>query len=160
MQAGSLAFELLESISFDGHDEELVSAIHKIKGFGIEIEIDDFGTGHASIASLLELAPKRLKIDRKIISPLVESMPQRQLVSSIIEIGKSLGIEIIAEGVETMAQARILADLGCDTLQGYVFARPMPAQEFFEFLCKNASANSLRAPTARRRIALGASNGT
>ncbi len=160
VQAGSLAFELLESISFDGHDEELVSAIHKIKAFGIEIEIDDFGTGHASIASLLELAPKRLKIDRKIISPLVKSMPQRQLVSSIIEIGKSLGIEIIAEGVETMAQARILADLGCDTLQGYVFARPMSAQEFFEFLCKNVSANSLRAPTARRRIALGASNGT
>ncbi|HXZ14631.1 MAG TPA: EAL domain-containing protein, partial [Roseiarcus sp.] len=139
--AGSLAFELLESISFDGRDEELIGAIQKIKNLGIEIEIDDFGTGHASIASLLEIAPKRLKIDRKLIAPIVESMPQRRLVSSIIEIGKSLGIEIIAEGVETMAHARILGDLGCDTLQGFAFARPMASEDFFAFLRKHAAEN-------------------
>jgi diguanylate cyclase (GGDEF)-like protein len=150
---GSLSFELLESISFDGHDEKLIAAIQKIKSFGIEIEIDDFGTGHASITSLLELAPKRLKIDRKIIAPIIDSIPQRRLVSSIIEIGKSLGIEIIAEGVETMAQARILNDLGCDTLQGYAFARPMSAREFFEFLRKNASASALRTHVPIDRIA-------
>ena len=135
----SLSFELLECISFDGHDEELVAAIQKIKSFGIEIEIDDFGTGHASITSLVELAPHRLKIDRKIIAPITQSLSQRRLVSSIIEIGKSMGIEIIAEGVETLLHARILKDLGCRTLQGYALARPMPAQEFMDFLRTRSS---------------------
>lgn len=123
----------------------MVEAVQKIKSFGIEIEIDDFGTGHASITSLLKLAPKRLKIDRKIVAPITNSIPQQRLMSSIIEIGKSLGIAIIAEGVETMAQARILSDLGCDTLQGYAFARPMPSEEFLEFLRQNAAKDALRA---------------
>src|SRR3546814_10303415 len=68
---------------------------------------------HASIVSLLELAPKRLKIDRKLVAPLDVSISQRRLVASIIEIGRSQGIEIVAEGVETMAHAEILRDLGC-----------------------------------------------
>ena len=132
--ASSLSFELLESISFDGHDDELVEAIQKIKSFGIDIEIDDFGTGHASITSLIELAPRRLKIDRMLIAPIAGSIAQQRLVSSIIEIGKSLGIEIIAEGVETIAHARILRDLGCHALQGYAFARPMPSDELLVYL--------------------------
>jgi len=137
----SLSFELLESISFDGQDGELVAAIQKIKSFGIEIEIDDFGSGHASITSLIELAPHRLKIDRKIIAPITQSLSQQRLVSSIIEIGKSMGIEIIAEGVETLSHASILKDLGCHTLQGYALARPMPAQEFLDFLRMRSSLN-------------------
>jgi diguanylate cyclase (GGDEF)-like protein len=131
---GSLAFELLECISFDGHDEALVATIKTIKSLGIEIEIDDFGSGHASISSLMELAPHRLKIDRKLIAPIVSSKAQQRLVGSIIEIGKAMGIEIIAEGVETLSHAEILKDLGCHALQGYAFARPMPSQEFFDFL--------------------------
>lgn len=136
---GSLAFELLESISFDDSDDDFVSRIDEIKRFGVEIEIDDFGTGHASITSLLELAPTRLKINRKLIAPIVESDHHRRLVSSMIEIGKALGIEVIAEGVETMAQARILGDLGCNALQGYAFARPMSGQAFYDFLCAQAA---------------------
>jgi diguanylate cyclase (GGDEF)-like protein len=138
----SLSFELLESISFDDQDEELVAAIQKIKALGIEVEIDDFGTGHASITSLIELAPQRLKIDRRITAPIIHSLPQQRLVSSIVEIGKSLGIEIIAEGVETMSHARILKELGCHTLQGYALARPMPPQEFLEYLRKQSSASA------------------
>jgi diguanylate cyclase (GGDEF)-like protein len=132
--AGSLSFELLESISFDDHDEQLSGAIQAIKSLGFDIEIDDFGTGHASIVSLLELAPQRLKIDRKLIAPIIDSFSQQRLVSSIIEIGKSLGIEIVAEGVESMAHAEILRDLGCHTLQGYAFARPMSSHDLMDFL--------------------------
>jgi diguanylate cyclase (GGDEF)-like protein len=130
---GTLSFELLESISFEDQDKELRSAILKLKELGIEIEIDDFGTGHASIVSLLELGPKRLKIDRKLIAPLEAAGSQRRLVASIIEIGRSQGIEIVAEGVETAAHVDILRSLGCQTLQGYVFAKPMPASEFITF---------------------------
>ncbi|WP_051903721.1 bifunctional diguanylate cyclase/phosphodiesterase [Neorhizobium vignae] len=130
---GTLSFELLESISFEDQDKDLRSAILDLKALGIDIEIDDFGTGHASIVSLLELGPKRLKIDRKLIAPLEAAGSQRRLVASIIEIGRSQGIEIVAEGVETAAHVDILRSLGCQTLQGYVFAKPMPADEFITF---------------------------
>jgi diguanylate cyclase (GGDEF)-like protein len=130
---GTLSFELLESISFDGQDQGLRDAILHLKTMGIDIEIDDFGTGHASIVSLIELGPKRLKIDRKLIAPLQAAGSQHRLVASIIEIGHSQGIEIVAEGVETMAQAAILRSLGCQALQGYAFARPLSANDFVAF---------------------------
>ncbi|WP_162894966.1 bifunctional diguanylate cyclase/phosphodiesterase [Rhizobium terrae] len=132
-QPGTLSVELLESISFEGQDQELTAAIRKLKALGIDIEIDDFGTGHASIVSLLELGPKRLKIDRKLIAPLDASGSQRRLVASIIEIGRSQGIEIVAEGVETAAHVEILRNLGCQVLQGYAFAKPMSASDFATF---------------------------
>jgi diguanylate cyclase (GGDEF)-like protein/PAS domain S-box-containing protein len=131
---GSLSFELVESIFLDEHDDLLSWNVESVKDLGIDIEIDDFGTGYASIVSLLKLKPKRLKIDRQFILPIVRSPTQRQLVGSIIDIGKSLGIEVLAEGVETLEHARILRDLGCQSLQGYAFARPMPAEEIASFV--------------------------
>jgi len=131
---GSLSFELLESISFDDHDEDLRTAITRLKSLGIDIEIDDFGTGHASIVSLIELGPKRLKIDRKLISPIEASASQRRLVASIIEIGRSQDIEIVAEGVETGKHIDILRGLGCHVLQGYAFSKPLAAAEFITFV--------------------------
>lgn len=131
---GRLSFELVESIFLDEHDDVLSWNVESIKELGIDIEIDDFGTGYASIVSLLKLKPKRLKIDRQFILPIVRSPTQRQLVGSIIDIGKSLGIEVLAEGVETLEHARILRDLGCQSLQGYAFARPMPAEEVASFV--------------------------
>jgi EAL domain-containing protein (putative c-di-GMP-specific phosphodiesterase class I) len=131
---GVLSFELLESIFLDDGDFIVTSNIEQIKRLGIDIEIDDFGTGHASIVRLMKLKPSRLKIDRQLVAPIVDSPTQRHLVRSIIEIGKSLGIGVIAEGVETMEHAEILRDLGCDYLQGYAFARPMPGDQLAEFL--------------------------
>ncbi|HEV7252187.1 MAG TPA: EAL domain-containing protein, partial [Mesorhizobium sp.] len=101
----------------------------QLRRLGIDLEIDDFGTGHASIVSLLKLQPRRLKVARQLVEPVTTSKQQRQLVASLIEIGKSLGIEVVAEGVETMEHAMILRNLGCDVLQGYAFARPMNAQD-------------------------------
>lgn len=122
-----VSFELLESMFLDDDSVALSTTIDGLKSLGFKIEIDDFGTGHASIASLLRIKPHRLKIDRQLVRPIVASERQRHLVRSIIEIGKSQGIAICAEGVETECHAVILRDLGCDTLQGYHLARPMPA---------------------------------
>jgi diguanylate cyclase (GGDEF)-like protein len=138
LPAGGLSFELLESISFDDKDEAASHAIEQIKALGIEIEIDDFGTGYSSILSLLKLSPHRLKIDRQLTYPILDSKPQRRLIGSIVEIGKSLGIEIIAEGVETMAHAEILRDLGCQILQGYALARPMSGDDLFALMSKTS----------------------
>jgi diguanylate cyclase (GGDEF)-like protein len=133
IKEGTVSFELVESIFLDENDDLVAWNIEHIKELGIEIEIDDFGTGYASIVSLLKLQPRRLKIDRQLITPITGSAAQRRLVSSIIEIGKSLGIGVVAEGVETMEHARILKELGCDILQGYAFGRPMDANSFRTF---------------------------
>lgn len=130
---GTLSFELLESISLDGHDGELIPQIEKIRALGIEIDIDDFGTGYASIVTLLKLIPRRLKIDRQLIAPIVDSVAQQKLVSSIIDIGRSRGIEIVAEGVETMKHAEILRDLGCQVLQGFALSRPLSPADLLTF---------------------------
>ncbi|KKB08377.1 histidine kinase [Devosia chinhatensis] len=131
---GRLAFELVESIYLDESDGLVAWNIEQIKDLGIDVEIDDFGTGYASIVSLQKLHPRRLKIDRQLVLPILEEPAQRQLVASIVDIGKSMDIEIVAEGVETMEHARILADLGCDILQGYALARPMSPNAFSTFL--------------------------
>ncbi len=131
---GSLSFELLESIFLDDNNETIVANIAHLKALGIDIEIDDFGTGYASIVSLVQVKPARLKIDRQLIAPVVGSLSQRNLVASIIDIGQSLGIKVVAEGIETMEHAAILRDIGCDTLQGYALARPMASEELMAFV--------------------------
>ena len=135
---GRLAFELVESIYLDESDSLVAWNIEQIKELGIDVEIDDFGTGYASIVSLQKLHPRRLKIDRQLVNPILHEPAQRQLVASIVDIGKSMDIEIVAEGVETMDHARILRDLGCDILQGYALARPMGAEQFDKFLTDQA----------------------
>ncbi|WP_024709075.1 EAL domain-containing protein [Martelella sp. AD-3] len=133
LSPGQLCIELLESISFDDQDTSLENAVAAIKALGVDVEIDDFGTGYASILSLLSLSPKRLKIDRQLVLPITTGQSQRRLVASIIEIGKALGIEVIAEGVETAEHARILRDLGVDAFQGYFFAPPLSAEALMRF---------------------------
>lgn len=134
IEPGTLSFELLESTFLDEEDETLVGNVGRLKEMGIDIEIDDFGTGYASIISLVHLWPARLKIDRRLITPIVGSKSQQRVVASIIDIGQSLGIKVVAEGVETMQHAAILRDLGCDTLQGYAFAAPMSSEDLIEFI--------------------------
>lgn len=134
IEPGTIAFELLESISLDEYDEAVAANLKKLRKLGIDLEIDDFGTGHASIVSLLRLSPKTLKIDRELIRMLPQSAEQRKLVGSIIDIGRSLNILVIAEGVETVDHIRILKELDCDALQGYALARPMPAMQIPSFI--------------------------
>jgi diguanylate cyclase (GGDEF)-like protein/PAS domain S-box-containing protein len=131
-----ISFELHESIFLDDHDDALAGNIAALKHLGFNIDIDDFGTGHASIVSLLRVNPHRLKIDRQLVLPVTESEAQRRLVRSIVEIGKSQDIAICAEGVETAQHAVILRDLGCDYLQGYYFAKPMAARDVPVFIKK------------------------
>jgi diguanylate cyclase (GGDEF)-like protein len=134
IERGRIAFELVESIYLDDGDAVVGWNIDKIKDLGIEIEIDDFGTGYASIVSLQKLRPRRLKIDRQLVNPILVDPAQRQLLASIVDIGKSMGIEVVAEGVETMQHAAILRDLGCDILQGYAFSRPLSQGDLETFL--------------------------
>jgi diguanylate cyclase (GGDEF)-like protein len=127
IRPGTVSFELVESIFLDDNDDLVIWNVNQIKELGIDIEIDDFGTGYASIVSLQKLKPRRLKIARQLVKPIVKSARQRRVVQSIIQIGKSLGVEVVAEGVETMMHATMLKELGCDFLQGYALSRPTDA---------------------------------
>lgn len=134
IEPGKVSFELLESIFLDEENQTIAANFRRLRELGIDIEIDDFGTGYASILSLIHLRPKRLKIDRQLVTPITRSEGQRRLVASIVEIGQSLGVDVIAEGVETMEHAAILRDIGCHALQGYAFARPMSSDELIKFV--------------------------
>jgi len=135
---GEVSFELVESIFLDDNEVSTSNNLDRIKALGIDIEIDDFGTGHTSIVSLLKLKPKRLKIDRQLVMPILNSPQERALVRSIIEIARSLGVETVAEGVETLEHAALLRELGCDLLQGYAFARPISFEGFSELAGRSA----------------------
>ncbi|SDY19528.1 putative bifunctional diguanylate cyclase/phosphodiesterase [Citreimonas salinaria] len=135
---GILSFELLESTFLDARNEVIEKNLAAINALGISIEIDDFGSGHASIASLLEIAPARLKIDRALIRPIVDSERQRELVRTIIGIGHMLGIRVVAEGVETDPHIQILQEMNCCFLQGFGLARPMDSANVAHFLSRAA----------------------
>jgi len=126
---GAIVFELVETIFLDDCDEKFLANIDLIKEMGIDIEIDDFGSGHASLIGLVRLKPKRLKIDRQLVTDVVESAEQRRVIGSIVEIAKALDVEVIAEGVETEAHAVTLSWLGCDSLQGFALGYPSSAAD-------------------------------
>jgi diguanylate cyclase (GGDEF)-like protein len=140
----AIVFELVETIFLDESDDMVLSNIEQIKMMGIDVEIDDFGSGHASLIGLVKLRPKRLKIDRQLVLDITTSDEQRRLVASIVEIAKTLNVEVIAEGVETEEHARLLARIGCDGLQGYALGYPSPAEEIFTLLRDRQSPEAAR----------------
>lgn len=121
-----LTFEILETVFIDELDVPLRNLLAQLERRGISIEIDDFGSGRASILGLTQLDPARLKIDRALVTPLVDNPQQKELLKSIVAMGKALDIGVTAEGVETSAHADILREIGVDTLQGFYFSKPMP----------------------------------
>ena len=141
-----VAFELLESILLEEEGAIFEHHLDLLKECGVDIEVDDFGSGRASIIGVMRVAPNTIKIDRRLIQPLVEDHPVSGLVRAIIDIGHTLKIDVTAEGVETLEHARILTAMGCKTLQGFAFARPMPEDKLAAFL------RSYRAIDLTRRV--------
>jgi len=101
--------------------------IAALKAAGMTIALDDFGTGYSSLAYLSDLPFDKLKIDRSFVLTLRERAESAKVVAAIIGLSRSLGAQVIAEGVETEGDAEALQRLGCEQAQGYLFARPMPA---------------------------------
>jgi diguanylate cyclase (GGDEF)-like protein len=104
--------------------------LNDLSKFGVGIHIDDFGTGYSSLSYLAQLPVKTLKIDRSFISKLTESTTNGRVVQAIIALGKAMDLEVVAEGVETAKEYKIVRTLGCDLVQGFFIAKPMPAEEF------------------------------
>ena len=123
---GELAVELTEG-TLMGDAEDTEQRLRALRGLGVPLVIDDFGSGPISLARLGELQPAMVKLDPGFVQRLPQDPAARALVAGIVGLARSLGITVIAEGVETEAQRDMLADLGCPLQQGYLFARPQPA---------------------------------
>lgn len=122
--------EITESIAMT--DTSLAERIMKdLVERGIEISIDDFGTGYSSLAYLNKFPIHTVKIDKSFIAALPKS---ESVVKSVLALGKNLGFNVVAEGVETEAQRKMLFDEGCDFLQGYLLSKPLPKEKAIEFI--------------------------
>lgn len=111
-----------------------LAIFEELRNLGVHLAIDDFGIGYSSFASLKHVKVDSLKIDKYFINDMITDPDSRYLVSSMIDIGHSFGYEIVAEGVETEEQLAILRELGCDTIQGYLFSRPVNEKQLIKTL--------------------------
>jgi EAL domain-containing protein (putative c-di-GMP-specific phosphodiesterase class I) len=124
-----LKLELTESLLVDDV-EEIIEIMTTLKNQGVGFSLDDFGTGYSSLSYLKRLPLDQLKIDRSFVNDILSDTNDAVIASTIVALGQSLGLNVIAEGVETDAQRSFLGNLGCLTYQGYLFSRPLPLNEF------------------------------
>ena len=129
-----LTVEVLESVVAGDGDEVIASNIGRIATMGCGVDLDDFGTGNASITAIRRFALNRLKIDRSFVAEVDQNREQQKLVTAILSLAERLGLETLAEGVETPGEHTLLAQLGCGHVQGYVIARPMPVEDLAAWL--------------------------
>ncbi len=132
-----LELELTESVIMQD-SESAMHSLATLNGLGVRLAIDDFGTGYSSLSYLHRLPVQRLKIDRSFVSNLPHTYDSAMIVQSIMLLGRNLGKQIIAEGIENMEQKRFLKEAGCVEGQGYLFGAPMPSPDFLKLLKKGS----------------------
>jgi diguanylate cyclase (GGDEF)-like protein len=111
-----------------------IATMERLKGVGVLLALDDFGTGYSSLSQLKGLPLDSLKVDQSFVRGLPDDRDDLAICTAVIAMGQALGMNVIAEGVETPEQLAVLRSLGCDQVQGYLFAKPMPADELFKFV--------------------------
>ncbi|MFH6785177.1 MULTISPECIES: bifunctional diguanylate cyclase/phosphodiesterase [Methylobacterium] len=131
LPAGRLELEITESVLLQD-DEATLEILHRLRALGVSTAMDDFGTGYSSLSYLRRFPFDKIKIDRSFVASLGQESGEGgsgEIVRATVGLGRALGMIVLAEGVETEAQARLLRAIGCDELQGYLFGRPCPAGE-------------------------------
>jgi EAL domain-containing protein (putative c-di-GMP-specific phosphodiesterase class I) len=113
-------------------------ALNALRGLGVEVSLDDFGTGYSSLSYLKQLPVDELKIDRSFVMSMASDRSDAAIVRSVVDLAHGLGITVVAEGVEDERSLRLLAELGCDLMQGYHLSRPLPAGELEVWLNERA----------------------
>ena len=129
LAAGGLELEITESLIMEDVKHSIAS-LQAIRALGVAIAIDDFGTGYSSLSYLSKLPLDALKIDRSFVNDMTSGHAGELLVSTIIALAHSLNLKVVAEGVETEEQARMLRSLGCDEMQGHLFCKPVSVEIF------------------------------
>lgn len=124
-----LELEITESTAMQ-QPERFIQILRQLRQRGLQVAMDDFGTGHSSLAMLCAMPLSVLKLDRSFVEQLPDSETDVAVAGAVVSLARQLRLAVVAEGVETLAQQRCLASLGCDMLQGYLYSRPLPAAEF------------------------------
>ena len=135
--ASCLQLEIMETIAM-GDAEKAGSVLDQLKALGVRLSIDDFGTGYSSLSRLQRFPVDTLKIDRGFISNMESDRESREMVRIIVNLAHNFRLRVVAEGVETRAQAEQLQELGCEFAQGYLYSRPVAAEAVPELLSKNS----------------------
>jgi len=142
-----LELEITEKVALNFESASVLRRIHEK---GVKLAFDDFGTGYASLSYLRRFPLARIKIDRSFVCKVTDDAGDAAIVRSLIAMAHNLGLEVIAEGVETDAQAGFLIDEGCEEAQGYLYSKPLPAAEFEAYL-RTARLASESAPDHKQR---------
>ncbi|MCY1349396.1 putative signaling protein [compost metagenome] len=129
LPANCLTLEITETTAMQDADTSL-SILRQLAEMGVDLSIDDFGTGYSSLLYLKRLPANELKIDRGFVRDLERDSDDAAIISAIVALGQALDLRIVAEGVETESQQAFLTGLGCDSLQGFLFGKPLPAEQF------------------------------
>lgn len=129
-----LAVEVLETVVATSPDDVISRNINGLANMGCSIDLDDFGTGHASISSIRRFSVARLKIDRSFVMKVDRDIEQQRMVAAILTMAERLGLSTLAEGVETPGEHAMLGQLGCEHVQGFEIARPMPFEQTVEWV--------------------------
>jgi len=132
-----LTIEILETVVAATDNDVVASNISALSRMGCGVDLDDFGTGHASITSIRRFALRRIKIDRSFVTRVDEDRNQQKMVSAILSMAEQMGLQTLAEGVETPGEHAMLAQLGCGDVQGYAIARPMPVEETMDWIARH-----------------------
>ena len=140
----TISLELLETAFLDTIDDELAFRLNTLRDLGVRIELDDFGSGHSSVAALQAIRPDQVKIDRSLTAPLTSNPNQIQTLQSLARIARLEGADIAIEGLETGLQLAAIRSVDCDVLQGYTLQRPMPAGDFTALLRRSAKVSEQR----------------
>lgn len=138
LDPSAVNLEITETIAMADADRSAV-VLSQLKALGVRLDIDDFGTGYSSLSRLQHFPVDRLKIDRSFISRMDTDGETREIVRIIIMLAHGLGLKVVAEGVETQAQAAMLKDLDCEQAQGYLYAKPVPSSTIDQLLNNNRS---------------------
>ena len=140
-----LKLEVTESAYTDNADQ-LISVIENLRGYGFEIEMDDFGSGYSSLNMLSSLPIDVLKMDMRFIQNVREDVREFRLVELILDIARYLDVPVVAEGVETAEQLALLRKAGCELVQGYYFSKPVPPEEFEKLIIKQLELDRRETP--------------
>ena len=149
LPASRLSVEVLETVVATLPDDTVSRNINGLAKLGCGIDLDDFGTGHASISSIKRFAVGRLKIDRSFVMKVDRDPEQRRMLNAILTMAERLGLDTLAEGVETVGEHAMLAQLGCGHVQGFGIARPMPFDQTLAWIA-TYNAKLRNAPTIGR----------
>ncbi|TDK43883.1 putative bifunctional diguanylate cyclase/phosphodiesterase [Antarcticimicrobium luteum] len=134
LTADRLSVEILETVMSSDPDDTIARNIAGLAGLGCRIDLDDFGTGHASLASIQRFEVSRIKIDRSFVMKADRDPEQQKLIAAILTMAERLELETLAEGVETVGEHALLAQLGCDHVQGFGIGRPMPFDRTLDWI--------------------------